>query len=902
MILEEITVKNWRGYREAHTFLFHQGINLLIGRNEAGKSTLFEAMTRALFDRHNSKTEEIRAIQPIASTLGPEVMVQFRAKGIRYKAVKRFIQEPKSELYTERNGKWELDYEGDQSDTRLREILSGEATSRTVARSEHRGLAQALWYLQSDGAIPEKTWNEGVKQGLQGLIQLAARSPHERTILERLGETYVEHWTPTGRIASDSELGRLHADIPLLEENLSNLRDKARVVEGYRGDLEESQILETEKALELEKARKELDASSQLVQAAEALEREKENKERALSEAADKEQRLQQELLQIQDKQKKIGEWRKQVQELEGSLSETIAVATQEAAASERHAARWKEELEPALKEVEAYLRVLEATSNVRRLEKDRERLDKHLDKVSKIRDQLQDRMKERTELLAPDTKERTRFNKVLEELSILEAKVDAGAIRVAFEWDGRARKVTTRPRLEETEDGEFIVAEPTEFQIKGVGRVHVRSGAQTLIDLLTQRTKCQQEVSETLGRFGVTDPEGLAGLYEKGRELDRTITKLQEKREETENAEPDADEELVRVKREIEDGKRVAGQLLADATNRGDRWIREQITSKDEEKERLISEIDKAQDLEKKARKKHMEFIRIRETTSNALAEKRAQIRTQEEGIAGTLQVYGTLDQLQRLVKTAKEQREKAKASLDTVLKGYEERVETPRKLYLQTQERLNELKKQMEDIRGKLIGTLARIEESAAQGNYSQLADLEIELERKTRRMEALQRRADGAKLLHDLVAAYEKQRFTALSGPIEDLVNPWLQLLTEGTYDALRIDDALKPAGVQVARYGADLPWESLSHGAKEQVVVLFRLAIGVLVSKEDRNLVVIDDRLVNADPIRIKRLCLILQEAAKTCQLVIATCNDTPYAGMGANIIRVPSDGVGVEALA
>jgi DNA repair exonuclease SbcCD ATPase subunit len=206
------------------------------------------------------------------------------------------------------------------------------------------------------------------------------------------------------------------------------------------------------------------------------------------------------------------------------------------------------------------------------------------------------------------------------------------------------------------------------------------------------------------------------------------------------------------------------------------------------------------------------------------------------------------------------------------------------------------------MRELQSKLIGTLARIEESAAQGNYSQLADLEIELERKTRRKEVLQRRADGAKLLYGLVGDYEKQSFAALSGPIQDLVNQWLQLLTESTYDALRIDDELKPDRVHVARYGEDLPWSSLSYGAKEQVVVLLRLAIGVLVSREGQNLVVIDDRLVNADPVRFKRLCLILQEAAETCQLVVATCNDTPYAGLGAHIIRVPSDGVGVEASA
>jgi len=902
VILEEITVKNWRGYREPHTFRFQHGINLLVGRNEAGKSTLFEALTRALFDRHNSKTEDIRAIQPIASSLGPEVVVQFRANGIRYKVVKRFLQDPKSELYSERQGKWELDHEGDQSDTRLREVLRGEATTRTAARSEHRGLAQALWYLQSDGAIPEKTWNEGVKQGLQGLVQVAARSPHEGAMLERVGEAYGEHWTPTGRIASDSDLGRLQAEIPVLKENLSKLLDKAKVVEGYRGDQEEFQSLMTEKTFELEKARNELAKSSELVQAAEALEREKENKERAQTEATEKTQRLQQVFSQIQDKQQKIGEWKKQIPELQESLYETTAEVKQEAAMSERHAARWKEELEPALKEVEADLRALRAAADIRKLEKDRERLEKHLDKVSNIRDQLQGRRKERAELLAPDAKERRRFNKASEELSILEAKVEAGAVRVAFEWDVKARKVTTRPRLEETDAGEFIVTEPTEFQILGVGRVRVQSGAQALKDLLTQRTQLQQEVNKTLGLFGVTDADGLAGLHEKGRELDRTIAGLEEDLEDAESAELDAEGELVRVERGIEEETRAAGHLPADAADRGGRWIREHINSKEKEKERLIGEIVKEQDLEKKAGQKHLEFIRARETTSNTLAERKAQIQTQEEAIADTLQAYGTVDHLKCLVNTAQEESEKAKASLEGILKGYEERVETPRKLHLQTQKRVDELDRQMQDLRSKLIGTLARIEESAAQGNYSQLADLEIEVERKTRRMEVLQRRADGAKLLHDLVTAYDKQRVAALSGPIQDLVNRWLQLLTEGTYDALRIDDALKPAGVHVTQYGADLPMTSLSHGAQEQVVVLLRLAIGVLVSRESQNLVVIDDRLVNADPVRIKRLCLILQEAAKTCQLVVATCNDTPYAGVGAHIVRIPSDGVGMEASA
>lgn len=896
MILEEITVKNWRGYRERHTFRFEQGINLLVGRNESGKSTIFEALTRALFDRHNSKAEEIRAIQPIASTLGPEVEVQFIVNGIRYKAAKRFLQDPKSELFAERRGSWELDHEGDQSDAHLREILNGDATSRTVARSEHRGMAQALWYLQSDGAIPEKTWNEGVRQGLQGLVNIAARAPQEKEIVELIEKSFIEHWTPTGRIASDSELGHLEEGIPILEENRSNIREKVRAVERYRADLEEISNNEVQKGAELGHAEKELETSSQLVQGAEKLEREKEDKERALAEAQDKAQRLHQELTQIKDRQRKIAEWRAQIPGLEQSQSDAKADANQEAATCERCAKYWKEDLEPALREVEASLRALETTSRMRRLRKDRDRLEKHLERVTNIRNKLQSRKDERIALLSPTTRERNRFNKVLGELGVLDAKVNAGAIRVGFDWDGKARRVTTQPPVETTNEGEFIVAEPTEFRIKGVGRVRVRSGAETLKDLLQQRTQHQEEISQTLVHFGTKDADSLSGLHEKGRDLDGSIAGLQEKLDETTDEEPDADEELIRVRNEIEDCERLAAQLPSEVTNKEDAWIREETTSKERKKGSLVKEIEKTQLLEKKARERQMEFVRAHETSSNALSEKKAQIQTLEEGTAELLQPYGTLNHLQNLAEAASNQSEKAGTSLDEFLKSYVERVETPRKLHAQTVERVKDLNKQMAILRENLAATQARIEESAAQSNYSQLADLEIQLGRKAHRKEILQLRANGAKLLHDLLAAYDRERFSELSAPIQNLVNRWLQLLTEGTYDALRFDDALKPAAVRAVGYHADIPMTSLSHGTHEQVVVLLRLAIGVLVSGTERNLVVIDDRLVNADSVRMKRLGLILKEAEKACQLVVATCNDTPYAGLGAHILRIPADGL------
>ncbi len=899
MILEEITIKNWRGYREPHTFQFQNGINLVVGRNEVGKSTIFEAMTRALFDRFNSKTEEIRAIQPMGSSLGPEVSVRFRVDGKKYKVVKRFLQDPKSELFLERQGKWELDHEGDAADSKLRDILRGEGTTRTAARPEHRGLAQALWYLQSDGSIPEKEWNEGVKHGLQGLVQETTRSPQERLVLHKLETAYSQYWTPTGRIVANSELGRLQEGIPGVEETLSHLQEKARTVDGYRGDLEEFHEMANQKKRELVQATKELSELQEQVSAAEKITLEKEAKERDINELCEKAQRLQQELIELQDKQQKIVDRKQDFKDLETSLDEVAVNARLEAVESERHARRWKEELEPTLQQIETELRSELASLNLTKLNKDRERLEKHLISLKEIRKQLDEKSEERAAFIAPDVKENKGFAKISEELSVLDAKIEASAVKVAFEFEDKRLKVTTQPQLGTSDNGEFLVTEPTEFHVQDVGKIRVRSGAQALKDLISKREETKQKLQAVLIRYKVEDAEGLATLLEKGRELDRAISKLKDRLKEIIDAEPDAEEELNQVKRSIHELKPAFGQFVSNPLERDGISEKERIATLENEKERLIKEIDKEQDLEKRSGKKHLDFIKSHEKISNSLAGLRAQINIYTEGVEKTLEFYGTLANLKQQSVDSQEKLEKIKDSLSQIMQSYEERVETPQRLYTHAETRVKELRNQIQDLQTKLAGMMARIEEASSQGNYSQLADTEIELEQKRRRVVTLQRRADAVKLLRDLVYAYEKERSAVLSGPVEDQMNRWLSILTEGNYDSLSLDESIKPVGVHVSRYGAVLPMSSLSHGAQEQVVVLLRLSIGVLVSKDEPNLVIIDDRLVNADPVRMKRLCLILQEAAKTCQVVLATCNDTPYAGIGASLIRVPTDGVKAE---
>ena len=132
LIIESLGIKNWRGYREPHNFEFSDGINILCGRNEAGKSTVFEVITRVLFDRHNSKAEEIKSIQPLGSTLSPKGWIVFTQEGSKYKVKKRFLNKPRSKLYGFIDEGWVLEHEGDIADQKLREILHGEEFKRVV--------------------------------------------------------------------------------------------------------------------------------------------------------------------------------------------------------------------------------------------------------------------------------------------------------------------------------------------------------------------------------------------------------------------------------------------------------------------------------------------------------------------------------------------------------------------------------------------------------------------------------------------------------------------------------------------------------------------------------------------------------------------------------------------------
>ena len=899
MIIEKISLKNWRGYREPHSFSFDKGFNLVVGRNEAGKSTLFEALARVMFDRYSSKAEEIRKIQPLNSSLGPEAEIIFIDNGKRLKIKKRFLHTPISELYSERNGRWELDHEGDKADSELQKILKGNSSSR-ASQPEHRGLAQALWYLQNEDPLPKKVWADGIKQDLAGIIEFVVKRPEEDVICNAIDNLYdVYYTTQSGKIKSGCELATLKDEIIQKENELDDLHTKASNVENLRLDLEGLYERKKEKQNSLSKAKEELEQLIKQLAIAESIEEQRHVKESDISQVEQKVKLLEIDLSTIDRRIKTIGNLNKELLEAKQTADGCDADSRIEQNAEEKYHLKWKNEYEPKLKKADEELRSLHTIENLSQLNKSKEIIQGHLLKITHATEEYQKIKKELAELIAPSKQEWTQFEHTWNTLQILDAEARASAIKIKFDLKIKGSNIVSNPTASYSkENQEYLLLSPTTFNIDKIGKIHIRGGGTSLEEINDKSQLLHVSIENTFSHFGVSDKQELSDLYQKRIDLERETKQLKKSHEKliTEQNGENSTEELERLEREIAEESQSIEDVPEEWKKTPSKELRKRITQLEAIKKQLIEEIANEQSQEKKSRDAYLTLNQRAVEERGKLERNNSEINSLNNENVELLKNYGTRDHLVSLIDNNREILSTLKQDLNIILEDYEKNVELPRKFHKDGENKVATLEEQIRILDRDIIDRKARIEESAAQGLYSQISDLEVLLETKKRRMSSVQLEADAIKLLHEMVIALRKEQSTMLAGPISELVNRYLTILTDNTYASLELNEELLPIAIQSKRYETQLPLDSLSYGTHEQIVVLLRLALGVILSKNERTLVVIDDRLVNADPIRMKRLSLILQEVSdNACQIIVATCNDTPYSGIKGRIISVPTDG-------
>lgn len=261
MKLRSVAVNQFRKFTEPTRLDgISDGLNVLIGPNEMGKSTLLDAVSAVFFKRYSSNAEPIRALQNDRNHAAPVVHVEFDLKDGRYRIEKRFRKKSYARLQCPDGRR----LEGGEAEHELRKRLAFGAPGPMGAKPETSGIWSVLWVRQGEswgsGVVPAGA-RETLHQALEtevGNVLGGDRGASVMSALVKQLEVLIsrhqrrprnEYAAALARIATDEEaLDQLRARLAQSGEILDDLgRLRAELAElesmGGAGDKEpESQL------------------------------------------------------------------------------------------------------------------------------------------------------------------------------------------------------------------------------------------------------------------------------------------------------------------------------------------------------------------------------------------------------------------------------------------------------------------------------------------------------------------------------------------------------------------------------------------------------------------------------------------------------------------------------------
>ena len=232
MILRSIDVTNWRCFLECVKIgPFVDGLNIVHAPNGTGKSTLFEAMRRALLDGHRVSGREVEAFRPWGRDLAPKVVVEFVHGGTEYRVTKQFLGSQSALLERKEQGRYRPLAEGASADDQTRALLTQNPPGRGLARTENWGLAQVLWAPQGDLVL--SALSDDLVTNVRSMLSAQVSGEGTGPIEKRIEDRYLEFYSPTGRLRGGRDAPRLVRLERELEEARAALREAQSLYQDF---------------------------------------------------------------------------------------------------------------------------------------------------------------------------------------------------------------------------------------------------------------------------------------------------------------------------------------------------------------------------------------------------------------------------------------------------------------------------------------------------------------------------------------------------------------------------------------------------------------------------------------------------------------------------------------------
>ncbi len=885
---------------------FDEGLNVISGSNEAGKSTLMQAIWFALTRRSTSQASEIPNIEPKSGGT-PAVEVALQVDGARYVLEKVFDgQSGRTYLKVDPSDGAMEEHKGEEADEVIREAVGfGEASGRTGV-PEHFGFWPAVWVDQDDRRTdPGKhLTDEGDPESISTVLaqiggDVLVGSGGE--IVERAREEYDRFFTGSGNYTTKSgaPLHEAKQALQRAEKRFEELKEKRDAYEKDLGELErlrgriegiDEQLPELKE--EAEQAREEFERAEKLRG---ELETARSKLETAKSEAG-----------RIEDRLGRRTELQEKIQDLEAELEGRKEEVKKKEEALEDHRGE-RDELKSQVEEAKREKEALNQSQNELRAHLDVLRARERLEAITSRAGELQ-QLKDRRDELTAEIEGVAADEESVEELEELEkrhnearTRLETAAAQLRFRGKGDTdvRVGDEKLSLSEGEEEERLIDEPTTVGVASLLEIDIEPGGEDLTTIRDEARQAEEDYEAALDELGADSvaearsdlqrkrelekelesvkeqiaelmPEEGGDLEEARARLESRLETAKEKRDSYTEAESDSEEESLpneegevqELLSQVEEGLEVAEEELAEA--------REGLNEHDDKAQKLREDLQKT---ETKA-----------QSTEESLSAARKDLEAHEAEHGPEEDLRSSLEEAKADVKEKEGKVEELEDELEDLSP---EDVEAKKERAVDA---LETTKKERREFKSELDKIQGRLEDDALRGLHGRLQEARQNREEARAEVERLEKQAEAAKLLYNTLtekrAAARRQYLAPLRQKVEDLLGRFFG--ADGTSVEFAEDFGLRAFSRPEE---GSFDFDQLSAGAKQQLSVLVRLAMARLIAKERPHPVFLDDALSDTDPDRFAAIANILRSVARDMQIIMTTCHHDRHRRLGVKTKRM-----------